>query len=313
MRDCSEYDIMLSARLDGELSEDEERELEEHLAACPECRKYLRLLETVRDGLKEDLPAPPDTLRQGIMYKVGLERKRGRLVYGAFGRWTAIAAVICIIVFGAVKLKESGLQKSMTAPSAAAEGYSLRAMDGAANGTAPKGGAATQEEEAGGTQAAVMEDVLKETKHASPMNTGMPMPAPAAPVQETAAFPAAASEGRSGLSDEESEEVPTRNNEMKEPADSVYSAGSLPGYDAGRAALGDGDYRSVCIFYDALPETADTEKWLAERPGEGELYRWLVSAEELRSLETGGGWNEFYYGDLTSGQGLVIVIAGEEE
>ena len=310
MRDCSEYDIMLSARLDGELSEDEERELEAHLAACPECRKYLRLLEAVRDGLKEDLPAPPDTLRQGIMYKVGLEKKRGRLVYGAFGRWTAIAAVICILVFGAVKLKESGLQKSAEAPAAAAESYSLRSVGSADNGAA-KCGAASQE--AGSTQSAVMEDVLKETKHASPVNTGMPMPAPAAPAQESAVSPAAASDGRSDLADEASEEVPTRNNELKEPDDSVYSAGSLPGYDVGRAALGDGDYRSVCIFYDALPETADTEKWLAERPGEGELYRWLVSAEELRSLETGGGWNEFYYGDLISGQGLVIVIAGEEE
>ena len=39
----------------------------------------------------------------------------------------------------------------------------------------------------------------------------------------------------------------------------------------------------------------------------------LTDAETLRTLETEYPWNEFYYGDLSSGQGLVIVIAGEEE
>lgn len=302
MRDCSEYDIMLSARLDGELSEDEDRELEEHLAVCPDCRKYLRLLETVRDGLKEDLPAPPETLKQGVMYKIGLEKKRGRLVYGAFGKWTAIAAVICIVIFGAVKLKESGLQKTMAeAPSAAAEGYSLRGVaDGAANDAVQFGGneytQAVKSDTAG---------FLTEDKHPAAMNTSMPMPVPAA----TAALEATEEEPPVKSSAEGA--IPEAANDDRDS--SVYSAGSLPGYDVGRAALGDGDYRSVCIFYDPMPESVDTEEWLTERPGEGELNRWLVSAEELRRLENEGGWNEFYYGDLTSGQGLVILIAVEEE
>lgn len=305
MRDCSEYDIMLSARLDGELSEDEERELEEHLASCPECRKYLRLLETVRDGLKEDLPAPPETLAQGIMYKVGLEKKRGRLLYGAFGRWTAMAAVICIVIFGAVKLKESGLQKNMTeAPAVMTEGYTLRNAGGSADGVkdaaAPPQAAEPQADAAEVTQAVKAEGFLEDVKHPVPAATGMPMPAPS-----LAAEAPGSAAGENGT-------LPQAESEMWDEY-SVYRAGSLPGYDVGRAALGDGDYRSVCIFYGALPETVDTEKWLTERPGEGELNRWLVSAEELRSLETEGGWNEFYYGDLTSGQGLVIVIAGEEE
>lgn len=306
LRDCSEYDIMLSARLDGELSEDEERELEEHLASCPECRKYLRLLETVRDGLQEDLPAPPETLAQGVMYKVGLEKKRGRLVYGAFGRWTAIAAVICIVIFGAVKLKESGLQKSMTeAPAAMTEGHTLRSTGGSADGVmnaaaAPEDAAVPQADAADVALAVKTEGSLEEAKHPVPAATGMPMPAPS-----LAAEAPGSAAGDVGT-------LPQAENEMLDEG-SVYRSGSLPGYDVGRAALGDGDYRSVCIFYGALPETVDTEKWLTERPGEGELNRWLVSAEELRSLETEGGWNEFYYGDLTSGQGLVIVIAGEEE
>ena len=35
---CDRYFELLSARLDGALTQSEERELEEHMANCPECR-----------------------------------------------------------------------------------------------------------------------------------------------------------------------------------------------------------------------------------------------------------------------------------
>ena len=41
--------------------------------------------------------------------------------------------------------------------------------------------------------------------------------------------------------------------------------------------------------------------------------RWQLSAEELQVLEKSTEWNEFYYGDLNADQGLVLVIADEEE
>ena len=55
MQDCSKYDILINAKLDGALDEEEERELEAHLASCDDCRNYLRLLELMKDGLREDL------------------------------------------------------------------------------------------------------------------------------------------------------------------------------------------------------------------------------------------------------------------
>ena len=94
---------------------------------------------------------------------------------------------------------------------------------------------------------------------------------------------------------------------------SVYTAGSLPGYDAARAALDSGDYRAVCLFYDRLPEGISTQSWQSKIPEDGEKARWELSAEALQALETGAEWDEFYYGDLDSGLGLVIVVAGEEE
>ena len=37
---CERYTDLISARLDGELTGEEERELEAHLACCPACRSF---------------------------------------------------------------------------------------------------------------------------------------------------------------------------------------------------------------------------------------------------------------------------------
>jgi len=286
--------MMISARLDGELSPKEERELEEHLASCEDCRRYLRLLETVREGLREEtLPGAPDTLKDGVMYKIGLEKKRSRLLFGAFGRWTAIAAVICIAVFGVARLGGFG---GSAAKSAAAEKYAVY------NDTVLTGGGADS----------ASEEILGESKLAVPASLGAPAPnstlemgAPASAAEKNEAV------YESELRDEADEAVPEAAG-VEEPT-SVYKTGSLAGYDVGRSALGDGDYSAVCIFYDALPEDCDTSRWQTQRPAEGELERWLVTAQELKALEAEQTWNEFYFGDLSSGQGLVVVIAAEEE
>ena len=294
MRDCTKYDMMISARIDGELSPEEERELEEHLASCEDCRRYLRLLETVREDLREEkLPAAPETLKDGVMYKIGLEKKRSRLLFGAFGRWTAIAAVICIAVFGVARL--GGFGGSAAKPN--------QAIKNAAYGDAVL---------TGGRMDSAPEETLTESKLAVPASLDAPAPnstlemgAPASAAEKSEAVL------ESELRDEADEALPEAAG-AEEPS-SVYMTSSLAGYDIGRSALGDGDYCAVCIFYDALPEDCDTSHWQAQRPAEGELERWLVTAKELKVLEAEQTWNEYYFGDLSSGQGLVVVIAAEEE
>ena len=93
----------------------------------------------------------------------------------------------------------------------------------------------------------------------------------------------------------------------------MYLAASLPGYDAARAAMDSGEYWGVCVFYDALPDGLLTARWQTKIPEDGELERWQLSAEELQAMENETDWNEFYFGDMEAAQGLVIVIAGEEE
>lgn len=296
LRDCMKYDMLISARLDGELSDEEARELDDHLASCEDCRRYLRLMEDVKEGLRENLPPPPDTLKSGVMYKIGLEKKRSKLVFGAFGRWTAVAAVICVVIFGAVRMGGSGVMQSAARPESA-EVY-----------------------KSGGSSASFSASLDAASAPApAPTADEAPLRASASMAAGDGGAEAVLTAGKSAPDGAEVEEAPSatadpgyvRNDAVNEP--SVYEADSLRGYEIGRSALGDGDYACVCIFYNALPEKLSTVGWLEQRPEEGELGRWLTDAETLRTLETEYPWNEFYYGDLSSGQGLVIVIAGEEE
>ena len=293
MQDCAKYDNMLNARVDGTLNKKDAKELDKHLAACADCRKYLQLLEDIRDGLHEDLPDPPETLREGIMYKIGLEKHR-KLHFGAMGRWTAIAAVLCVVIFGVVKLTGSGVMKA-AAPEAAPALYSAN------------GGGATAD-----TAGAEDGGMLYESKLAVKGNAAVPEEAPA-PVPEP--VPASAAGGTASNDQAfRAEEADSIGGAEKEPENgSVYLAGSLPGYDIARAALDSGDWWGVCIFYGALPEGLGAGSWQTKIPEDGEKERWQLSSEALQALEKGTEWDEFYYGDWNSGQGLVIVIADEEE
>ena len=289
MQDCAKYDIMLNARVDGTLNKKDAKELDKHLESCADCRKYLQLLEDIRDGLHEELPDPPEALREGIMYKIGLEKHR-KLHFGAMGRWTAIAAVLCIAILGVVKLTGSGVMgASAAAPKAAAPAlysdYESAVMDNSAAEKAEENG------------------MFAESKLAVPTAMIGPTEAPA---------PAPAAAGGMNGADRASDEGAGADGFAPESG-SIYLADSLRGYDFARAALDSGDYWGVCVFYGALPEELGTGSWQTKIPEDGEKERWLLSQDAMQTLEKGAAWDEFYYGDLSSGQGLVIVIAGEEE
>lgn len=48
MNPCEEYELLLSARLDGALSLKEETQLHAHLAQCPHCRSWPRSWRTFK-------------------------------------------------------------------------------------------------------------------------------------------------------------------------------------------------------------------------------------------------------------------------
>lgn len=68
---CDKYLELLSARLDGALTEAEEQALEEHLAACPDCRAVGAQLAALQGAFLEleEIPAPEGFAR-GVMNRI---------------------------------------------------------------------------------------------------------------------------------------------------------------------------------------------------------------------------------------------------
>ena len=74
--DCDKYLERLSAWLDGALTQEEERELSEHLARCPNCREMREQLSALRDGFGElEESEAPEGFTQGVMERVRAEEK----------------------------------------------------------------------------------------------------------------------------------------------------------------------------------------------------------------------------------------------
>ena len=71
---CDRYLELLSLRLDGVLTEAGERELEEHLTACPDCRAAGAQLAALRSAFDdwEEVPAPQG-FAQGVMDRIRTE------------------------------------------------------------------------------------------------------------------------------------------------------------------------------------------------------------------------------------------------
>ena len=72
--DCDRYSELLSARLDGALTEAEEQELEEHLAACRAAGAQLAALQAGFAEV-EDIPAP-EGFTQGVMDRIRAEEPK---------------------------------------------------------------------------------------------------------------------------------------------------------------------------------------------------------------------------------------------
>jgi len=172
MADCEKYIEMMSAMVDGELSEKDEAELRSHLEDCADCRRVYNAFTGISGALSEELAAPPETLVNGVMYKINLQKKGGRRF--AFGRFTALAACLVLILFGASYLglfNSSSLNKteSVAAPkamsdSATADGQTLRSSADTADGSlGTSGGTETGEPEQSMLTAGAPEECLDGT------------------------------------------------------------------------------------------------------------------------------------------------------
>ena len=129
MRDCENARELISLYIDGELGADETAKIEEHIAGCEECSRFLRSYSLFKDSIPDDVE-PPAELLSGVMAGVReinaekKKKKRPALIL----RWTAIAASFAIVTFAGISLMNGGFD----AGSAVANKAALSPEPGAA-------------------------------------------------------------------------------------------------------------------------------------------------------------------------------------
>ena len=95
---CAQALELISARLDGELSPEEDAALQAHLELCPDCK---RLADSLRgmDALLSSLEEPaPKSLKQGVLYRIDQASGKAKKPRRWFGPGTAIGAVAAALV-----------------------------------------------------------------------------------------------------------------------------------------------------------------------------------------------------------------------
>ena len=110
---CEEYEILLSARLDGALTPEETARLEAHLAQCPQCRQLAQALETLQAqtaALTQEVPRALQENLEGRDWSrvpqtgTAPSKKKKRLL-----PWAACAAAaVVLMVFGFTHLALPG-------------------------------------------------------------------------------------------------------------------------------------------------------------------------------------------------------------
>ena len=155
MPDCAYYEELLSARLDGPLSPEEQAALNTHLVSCPHCRDYAQQLQALPLSLLTAAAEPPDHLVGQIMAEVkaaspaAKPKKLSR-------RWAGLvcAALLALVILNGVPLRFGGIAPEAEESASAAE--PAEPAEGAAAGS----DSSTGEESTAGT--------LPESEYAAP-------------------------------------------------------------------------------------------------------------------------------------------------
>lgn len=127
--DCDKYLELMSAALDGELTAEDRRQLDSHLAVCPECAQLYQNLSGQTAALRElDCEVPAD-LKQRIMNNLPAQEKSetkikpvrwtpktGRVIH--WKRWAPVAAAACLALVVALVPKGGMSMNSAEAPQA---------------------------------------------------------------------------------------------------------------------------------------------------------------------------------------------------
>lgn len=93
--DCENALELLSAALDGELTAQQQAQLDEHLAQCPSCRALQAELAGLHEACAQLDVAAPEGLKEQIMAHLPGQSAKNGAVY--WRRWGAMAAAIALV------------------------------------------------------------------------------------------------------------------------------------------------------------------------------------------------------------------------
>lgn len=103
MKPCEEYEVWISAFLDGELDGKDRAELMEHMAACRSCQRYFDDLVAIHDALDQEEAPVPEGFAEQVMARVReteQEAPRRSISFPHWRQWTALAACCALAVLG---------------------------------------------------------------------------------------------------------------------------------------------------------------------------------------------------------------------
>lgn len=204
MKSCEQYEMLISAFLDGELSGDEKAEVAEHLAACPVCQRYFDDLVAIHDVLEREEAPVPEGFADRVMAGVrDTPQDRAVLRFPHWRRWAALAACCAI---AALALWTLPPQHTKTAGQSVAEDSAeadVRAVP------APAGAPAAQAEDGTAEAAAVEEESAPDSGEMKRAIESAPAPDGAASAEPEPAsmLPTAAPPAEDGLTDDRSNGV----------------------------------------------------------------------------------------------------------
>lgn len=119
MKSCEKYIELISACIDGEISDADRSELEIHLEFCSECKKVAEAFAAISGSFPKE-EAVPENFTSGTMAKIKAEAQKPvgiKKFISGYGKYTGLAAALVVVLLGAHVFTGGGA-KETAAPGA---------------------------------------------------------------------------------------------------------------------------------------------------------------------------------------------------
>lgn len=136
--DCEKYLEIMSAMIDGEVSEDEQKELMLHIKNCKACKSAYDAFTAISAELSELVEAP-ENLCKNVMSEVKKTKKRPRPHFIRYGAIAACFALVAYVGMDSISMQSDSADTAMaTAEMAVTQRSIVTEESGAADMAEPK-------------------------------------------------------------------------------------------------------------------------------------------------------------------------------